>query len=110
MSYNTIVNNTKNKNTFTLPIVVRITNCGKQNVVHFEGLEVPYGITPRKLIKDIVELVELYGQNKLPTFYRGRHFHKDCNLTEYDKYDYVAVVKIKPTFAEWTILSFDYNK
>ena len=52
----------------------------------------------------------MYGDEKLPTFYRRRHFHKDNPLTEYDKYDYVAVVKIKPTFAEWTILSFDYNK
>lgn len=110
MSWNSIINNTKNKNTFTLPIVVRVTNCGKQNIVHFEGLEVPFGITPRKIINDIIELVEMYKGEKLPTFYRGRHFHKDSPLTEYDKYDYVAVVKIKPTFAEWTILSFDYNK
>lgn len=110
MSYNTIINNTKNKNTFTLPIVVRMTNCGKQNIVHFEGLEVPYGITPRKITKDILELVEMYNANLIPTFYRGKRFYKDCPLTEYDKYDYVAVVKIKPTFAEWTILSFDYNK
>lgn len=110
MGWNSIVNDTKNKNTFTLPIIVRVLNRGKQNVVHFEGLEVPFGITPRKIINDIVELVEMYGDEKLPTFYRGRRFHKDNPLTEYDKYDYVAVVKIKPTFAEWTILSFDYNK
>lgn len=110
MSWNSIINDTKNKNTFTLPIVVRVTNCGKQNIVHFEGLEVPFEITPRKIINDIIELVEMYKGEKLPTFYRGRHFNKDSPLTEYDKYDYVAVVKIKPTFAEWTILSFDYNK
>lgn len=106
----TVIVNKNIKGTFSIPVVIRETNVGKMNVCEFESVQTHYGASPKHLKKDIEQIIEKYTGKWMPTFYRGRRFHKDCNLTEYDKYDYVIVIKIKPTFVEWTVLSFDFNK